>query len=65
MRAEDLEPTRFAAAKKAALAFVEQQPRTIRIGVVSFGDSAVTVLKPSKVKELRLPASDRGEAADD
>lgn len=50
MRAKDLEPTRLAAAKKAALAFVEQQPRTIRIGVVAFGDSAVTVLRPTTVK---------------
>jgi Ca-activated chloride channel homolog len=59
MRAEDLEPTRIAAAKKAALAFVEQQPRTIRIGVVAFGDSAVTVLKPSKVKEEIVAAIER------
>jgi Ca-activated chloride channel homolog len=51
MRARDLEPTRMAAAKKAALAFVDQQPRTIRIGVVAFGDNAVTVLKPTNVKE--------------
>jgi Ca-activated chloride channel homolog len=51
MRADDLQPTRLAAAKNAALAFVEQQPRTIRIGVVAFGDSAVTVLRPSTVKE--------------
>jgi Ca-activated chloride channel family protein len=59
MRAEDLEPTRIAAAKKAALAFVEQQPRTIRIGVVAFGDSAVTVLKPSNVKEEVVAAIER------
>ena len=51
MRAEDLEPTRLDAAKKAALAFVEQQPRTIRIGVVAFGDSALTVVRPTDVKE--------------
>jgi Ca-activated chloride channel homolog len=59
MRAEDLEPTRIAAAKKAALAFVDQQPRTIRIGVVAFGDSAVTVLKPSKVREEVIAAIER------
>jgi Ca-activated chloride channel family protein len=51
MRAKDLEPTRMAAAKRAALAFVARQPRSIRIGVVAFGDSAVTVLRPSTVKE--------------
>jgi Ca-activated chloride channel family protein len=59
MRAKDLEPTRMAAAKKAALAFVEQQPRTIRIGVVAFGDTAVTVLKPSNVKEDIVAAIER------
>jgi Ca-activated chloride channel homolog len=51
MRADDLEPSRIAAAKAAATAFAERQPSTIRIGVVSFGDSALTVLRPTKVKE--------------
>jgi Ca-activated chloride channel family protein len=59
MRAKDLEPTRIAAAKKAALAFVDQQPRTIRIGVVAFGDSAVTALKPTRVKEEVVAAIER------
>jgi len=58
MRAGDLEPTRIAAAKKAALAFVDQQPRTIKIGVVAFGDSAVTILKPSNAKEDVVAAID-------
>jgi Ca-activated chloride channel family protein len=49
MRAKDLAPTRIAAAKAAAVAFAERQPRTIRIGVVAFGDSAVTVLRPTNV----------------
>jgi Ca-activated chloride channel family protein len=59
MRAKDLEPTRMAAAKKAALAFVQQQPQTIRIGVVAFGDTAVKVLKPSNVKEDIVAAIER------
>jgi Ca-activated chloride channel family protein len=59
MRAEDLEPTRLAAAKTAARAFVEQQPRTIRIGVVAFGDSAVTVLRPTNVKQDVVAAIER------
>ena len=50
MRAKDLEPTRIEAAKTAATAFVERQPSSIRIGVVAFGDSAVTVLQPTNVK---------------
>jgi Ca-activated chloride channel homolog len=59
MRADDLEPTRLAAAQRAALAFVERQPRTIRIGVVAFGDSAVTVLRPTTAKEDVKPAIER------
>ena len=51
MRADDLEPTRIEAAKEAAIAFVERQPRTIKIGVVAFSDGAVTTLKPSNVEE--------------
>jgi Ca-activated chloride channel family protein len=59
MRAKDLEPTRIEAAKKAASAFVEKQPSSIRIGVVAFGDSALNVLRPSSVKEEVLQAIDR------
>ena len=51
MRAKDLEPTRLAAAKRAATAFAQRQPGTIRVGVVAFGDSAQTVLRPTNAKE--------------
>ena len=51
MRATDLAPTRIAAAKAAATAFAERQPSTIRIGVVAFGDGALTVLRPTDVKK--------------
>ena len=40
MRATDVEPTRLAAAQAAARAFVGEQPRSARIGVVTFGASA-------------------------
>ena len=59
MRARDLQPTRIEAAKVAARAFVEKQPSTIKIGVVAFGDSAVTVLKPSNVKDDVIAAINR------
>lgn len=59
MRATDLEPTRIEAAKEAATAFAERQPSTIEIGVVAFGDSAVTVLRPSNVQEEVLAAIQR------
>ena len=51
MRATDLAPTRIEAAKAAATAFAERQPRTIRIGVVAFADSGLTVLRPTDVKK--------------
>jgi Ca-activated chloride channel family protein len=59
MRAKDLEPTRLDAAKKAAVGFVERQPGTIRVGVVAFGDSAVTVLRPTNVKADAIAAVNR------
>lgn len=59
MRAKDVEPTRMAAAKKAARAFVEQQPTSVKIGVVAFGDSAVTVLRPSGDEKEVLAAVER------
>jgi len=59
MRAEDLEPTRLEAAKAAATAFAERQPSSIRVGVVSFGDSAVTALEPTEVKDDVLAAIKR------
>jgi Ca-activated chloride channel homolog len=62
MLAKDLRPTRIAAAKAAAIAFAKRQPSSIRIGVVAFGDSAVTVLQPTNntadvilaIKELSI-----------
>ena len=59
MRADDLKPTRIEAAKKAAAAFVERQPKSIKIGVVSFGDGAINALRPSNVKEDVLAAIKR------
>jgi Ca-activated chloride channel family protein len=63
MRADDLEPTRIEAAKAAATAFAERQPSTIRVGVVAFGDSAVTVLRPTNVKEEVVAAIRRLSAS--
>jgi Ca-activated chloride channel family protein len=49
MLAKDVAPTRIAAAKAAGIAFAKRQPSAIRIGVVAFGNGAVTVLKPTNV----------------
>jgi Ca-activated chloride channel family protein len=59
MAADDLEPSRVEAAKTAARAFVEQQPSSIRIGVVAFGDAAVLVQPPTNTPEDVLAAIDR------
>jgi Ca-activated chloride channel homolog len=59
MRADDLEPNRLDAAKTAARAFVERQPSTMRIGVVSFGDGAVVALAPTSVQPDVLATIDR------
>jgi Ca-activated chloride channel family protein len=59
MRAKDLVPTRMAAAKRAARAFVHQQPSTIRIGVVAFSDTANVVQSPTRSRQAVLDAIGR------
>lgn len=59
MRADDLKPTRLEAAKSAARLFVENQPRHVRIGVVSFSDNAAIVQAPTTDREAVLAAVNR------
>ena len=59
MRAEDLQPNRIEAAKSAALAFVEKQPRNVRIGVVSFSNNASVVQAPTTDREALVAAINR------
>jgi Ca-activated chloride channel homolog len=47
MAATDLAPTRMEAAKTAALAFVQHQPPTVRIGVVAFSDTGFSIQVPT------------------
>jgi Ca-activated chloride channel family protein len=47
MRATDVEPSRIEAAQAAARAFVSEQPRGARIGVVAFAGSAALVQAPT------------------
>lgn len=47
MRADDVKPTRMAAAKAAASGFVAEQADAVRIGVVAFGNGAVIVQAPT------------------
>jgi Ca-activated chloride channel family protein len=59
MKADDIKPNRLDAAKAAARAFVEQQPAEVRVGVVAFGDGAVTVQTPTNAHADVLKAIDR------
>src|SRR5207249_5388182 len=51
MRATDIEPNRLAAAQSAARAFVAEQPRHTRIGVVSFAATASVVQPPTESRD--------------
>lgn len=55
MAADDLKPTRMEAAKAAALEFVDNQPASVKIGVVAFSDGGISV---------QSPTDNRGEVVD-
>jgi Ca-activated chloride channel family protein len=59
MAADDLEPTRIEAAKAAARKFVENQPSTIRIGVVAFSNGGLVVQVPADDRAETLATIDR------
>ncbi len=59
MAADDLEPTRMEAAKAAAQAFIEDQPPSVRLGVVAFSDSGFTVQAPTSDQEAILATINR------
>ncbi len=61
MRATDIEPSRFVAAKEAAKAFVQDQPKDVRIAVVSFAGTAAVVQSPTQNREDLVAAIDRLE----
>jgi Ca-activated chloride channel family protein len=59
MRAKDVEPDRITAAQNAAKAFVNEQPRTTRIGIVAFAGTASVVQAPTQNREDLVAAIDR------
>jgi Ca-activated chloride channel homolog len=59
MRAKDVEPDRLTASQAAAKAFVNEQPRSTRIGVVAFAGTASLVQPPTQNREDILAAIDR------
>jgi Ca-activated chloride channel family protein len=59
MRAADVDPDRITASQLAAKAFVADQPRTTRLGVVAFAGTAMTVQQPTLNRDDVLAAIDR------
>jgi Ca-activated chloride channel family protein len=51
MRAKDVEPDRMTAAQNAAKTFINEQPRSTRIGIVAFAGTASLVQPPTQSRE--------------
>jgi len=51
MKADDVKPTRLAAAQTAAKSFIKNMPRSTRIGLVSFAASAAIVQPPTTKRD--------------
>ena len=59
MAADDLKPTRMAAAKSLAQAFIEEQPRNVKIGVVAFSTGGLVVQTPTDDRPTIAATIDR------
>lgn len=59
MQADDINPTRMEAAKAAARTFVQRQPKSVRIGVVSFSDNAFVIQSPTTDQDSVIAAINR------
>jgi Ca-activated chloride channel family protein len=59
MRADDMQPNRLEAAKAAARAFVEKQPKNVRIGIVAFSTTSALVQAPTRDRGEVLAAINR------
>lgn len=59
MRAQDIQPSRLEAAKAAARAFVEKQPRNVRVGIVAFSTTSMLVQAPTRNRNEVLAAINR------
>jgi Ca-activated chloride channel family protein len=56
MAAQDVRPSRFEAAKRAALVFLDELPDNYSVGIVSFSTSADPVLPPTTDREAAKTA---------
>ena len=59
MLATDVAPNRITAAQKAARAFIEELPKNIRLGIVSFAGTASLVQNVTENREDMIAAIDR------
>jgi Ca-activated chloride channel family protein len=59
MRATDVEPNRLSASQAAAKSFIEDMPRNVRIGIVSFAGTASVVQTPTDNRDDLIAAIDR------
>jgi len=59
MAADDVEPSRLAAAQSAAVRFVKAQPDTVDIGVIAFNQGALTTHLPTNDREQTVAAINR------
>jgi Ca-activated chloride channel homolog len=59
MRAQDIKPSRMDAVKEAARAFVNKQPRQVRIGIVAFSGTADLVQTPTTDHDRLMDAIGR------
>ncbi|WP_238008633.1 VWA domain-containing protein [Dactylosporangium sp. AC04546] len=59
MAADDVAPTRIAAAQTAAVSFVEAQPDSVNIGIVAFDQGALTTQQPTSDRAATTAAIKR------
>ncbi|MGW0823960.1 VWA domain-containing protein [Streptomyces sp. NPDC002845] len=59
MEATDVAPTRFEAAQRAALAFVDRLPERFNVGLVPFSGSVTVAVPPTTDRELLRTAIER------
>lgn len=59
MLASDVEPTRISAAQAAARDFINDLPKDVRLGIVTFAGTAAIVQQPTEKREEMLAAINR------
>lgn len=63
MKAADVQPSRLAAAQKAAAAFVAEQPDSVDVGVLVFGEQALLTQAPTDDHAAAIAAINRAAAS--